>query len=47
MTNKLKEMIIKRAVDQGKGYDIDGDIIEVLDKRYYVNCINGEVEEVK
>lgn len=47
MTNRLKEMIIKRAVDQGKGYDLDGDIIPIMDKLYYVNVINYEVEEIK
>lgn len=47
MTNRLKEMIIKRAVDQGKGYDVDGDVVTIFDKRYYVNCINGRVEEIK
>lgn len=36
MTNKLKEMIIKRAVDQGKGYDIEGDEVTIFDKK----CIN-------
>ena len=47
MTSKLKELIIKRAVDQCKGMDIDGDLVKIFDKTYYVNCINGEVEEVK
>lgn len=47
MTTKLKEMIIKRAVDMKKGMDIDGDIIVIFDKTYHVNCINGEVKEVK
>ena len=47
MTNKLKEMIIKRAVDQGNGSDIDGDEVKIFDKTYIVDCINGRVEEVK
>ena len=47
MTNKLKELIIKIAVDQGKGYDIEGDIVSIFDKTYFVDCINGRVEEVK
>lgn len=47
MTTKLKELIIKRAVNQGKGYDIEGDVVTIFDKTYFVNCINGRVEEVK
>ena len=47
MTTKLKELIIKRAVDQHKGYDIDGDEVRIFDKTYIVDCINGRVEEVK
>lgn len=47
MTNKLKEMIIKRAVDMHKGIDIDGDVVTIFDKRYVVDCINGRVEEIK
>ena len=47
MTTKLKELIIKRAVDQGKGYDIEGDEVTIFDKTYLVNCINGEVKEIK
>ena len=47
MTNKLKEMILKRAVDQHKGYNIEGDEVTIFDKKYLVDCINGRVEEVK
>ena len=47
MTSKLKELIIKRAVDQHKGCDIDGDVVIIFDKAYLVDCINGRVEEVK
>ena len=47
MTTKLKELIIKRAVDLHKGYDIEGEEITIFDKKYLVNCINGEVEEIK
>ena len=47
MTSKLKELIIKRAVDLHKGYDIEWEEITIFDKTYLVNCINGEVEEVK
>lgn len=47
MTNRLKEMIIKRAADQHKGMNIDGDVICIFDKKYLVDCINGRVEEVK
>ena len=47
MTTKLKELIIKRAVDLHKGYDIEGEEITIFDKTYLVNCINGRVEEVK
>ena len=47
MTNKLKEMIIKRAVDQSKGMDIDGDVIKIFDKIYLVDCVNGRLEEIK
>ena len=47
MTSKLKELITKRAVDQGKGMDIDGDVIKIFDKIYLVDCVNGIVEEVK
>lgn len=47
MTNRLKEMIIKRAVDLCEGYDIDGDEITIFDKKYIVDCINGRVEEIK
>jgi hypothetical protein len=45
MTKKLKEMIFKIAGDKAK--DIDGDIIDIFDKKYYVNYINDEVMEVK
>lgn len=47
MTTKLKELIIKRAVDLYKGYDIEGDIVKIFDKTYLVDCINGRVEEIK
>lgn len=47
MTTKLKELIIKRAVDQHAGMDIDGDIVTIFDKKYYVNCFYGDVEEIK
>ena len=47
MTNKLREMIIKRAVDQHKGMNIEGDEVVIFDKTYLVDCINGRVEEVK
>ena len=47
MTNKLKELIIKIAVDQHKGMDIDGDVVTIFDKTYFVDCINGIVEDVK
>ena len=47
MTQKLKKMIIKRAREQRKGMDIDGDMVQILDKTYYVNILNDEVEEVK
>lgn len=46
MTSKLKEMIIKRAREQHKGLDIDGDMLEIFDKTYYVNIMNDKVEEV-
>jgi hypothetical protein len=47
MTNKLKAMIIKRAREQRKGFDIEGDIFCVFDKIYHVNIINDEVWEIK
>ena len=47
MTTKLKELIIKRSVDQYKGMDLDGDVVIIFDKKYLVDCINGRVEEVK
>lgn len=48
MTNKLKNMILKRAEELSNiGMDIDGDIIKIFDKSYYVNLINEEVMEVK
>lgn len=47
MTKKLREMIIKRAVDMKKGYNIEGDEVSIFDKKYLVDCINGRVEEIK
>ena len=47
MTKKLREMIIKRAVDMNKGYNIEGDEVSIFDKKYLVDCINGRVEEIK
>lgn len=47
MTRTLKKMIIKRARDIHKGLDVDGDIINIFDKVYYVNIINDEVREIK
>lgn len=47
MTNKLRELIIKRAVDMKKGYDIDGEVVTIFDKKYLVDCINGNVREVE
>jgi hypothetical protein len=45
MTKKLKDKILKRANESGM--DIDGDLIWVLDKRYYVHIVDKEVTEVK
>jgi hypothetical protein len=47
MTNKLKEMIIKRARAEKKGYHIEGEEIQIFDKKYHVNIINDEVWEIK
>lgn len=47
MNIRLKELIIKRARQENKGLDIDGDIIIIFDKEYYVNIINDEVREAK
>jgi hypothetical protein len=47
MNAKLKDLIIKRARQENKGLDIDGDIIIIFDKEYYVNIINDEVWEAK
>jgi outer membrane receptor for Fe3+-dicitrate len=47
MNIRLKELIIKRARQENKGLDIDGDIIVIFDKKYYVNIINDEVWEAK
>jgi len=46
MTKRLKDMILKRAEAMGIIYDIDGDIVRIFDKRYYVNLLNEEVVEV-
>lgn len=41
-------MILKRAEKLSNiSMDIDGDIINIFDKKYYVNLINEEVMEVK
>lgn len=47
MTNKLKELILKKAKEDNVGIDLDGDIIKIFDKKYYVNYLNYEVEEIK
>ena len=45
MTSKLKELIIKRAVGQHK--DLNGGVVDIFDKKYYVDAFKGEVKEVK
>lgn len=45
MTKTLKEKIFKLARENG--YDIDGDIISVFDKKYFVDYLNDIVEEIK
>ena len=47
MTDRLREMIIKRAVDQHKGMDIDGDVLNYNGKQYFIHELAGIVEEVK
>lgn len=47
MTNRLKQLILKRARQENKGFDIEGDVIVIFDKSYIVSIINDEVEEVK
>lgn len=45
MTSKLRELIIKRAVDQKT--DLNGGIVSIFDKRYHVDSFKGEVKEIK
>ena len=45
MTNELKAKILKLA--NNSGMDIDGDILTVFDKRYYVHLLHKEVKEIK
>jgi len=45
MTKKLKEMILTRA--SKTDIDVDGDIIRIFDKKYYVHLNHEYVEEVK
>ena len=47
MTDRLREMIIKRAIDMKKGYNIEGEEVAIFDKKYIVDCINGNVKEIK
>lgn len=49
MSPKLRDMILKTAKDisLNMGMDLDGDIYEVLGKRYYVDILNNEVLEVE
>lgn len=47
MTNKLKNLILKRCNSHGLcSINVDGDIVTIFDKKYYVNLLNEEVEEV-
>lgn len=45
MTCKLKELIIRRAVDMRA--DLIGNIVNIFDKIYYVDAFKGEVKEIK
>lgn len=45
MTKTLKAKIFKLARESG--CDIDGDIISVFDKKYFVDYLNDVVEEIK
>lgn len=45
MDNLLKEKILKTA--DKSGIDIDGDILTIGDKNYYVHILNKVVEEME
>lgn len=49
MNKKFKKILIRRAEDLSIkcGMDLDGDIFEILGKKYYVDCLHGVVTEVK
>jgi hypothetical protein len=48
MSTELKMALIRLVEDMSKntGMDLDGDIITYNSKRYYVNCMTKEIEEV-
>jgi len=45
MKKKLKELILKKVANTG--IDVDGDIVTIFDKKYYVHENNKDVREVK
>lgn len=50
MFQKLYMLMLKRAIiktAQKSGCDIDGDIVLYKNKRYYVHCMHGIVEQIR
>ena len=44
MDENLKEIIIQKAIEEGK--DSDGDIVQHNGHKYFVHIFDGEVKEI-